>query len=169
MTAETIAGKLEVQTKSITNDDAQYLGYLAAFASLDNPASNDKTRAVFMLVSLLLAALFVSGAALVITGRNPILNPTHSAASYLSVLLVAGHLYMALINPRTRPALRGMISGSVDRAWSREHHPRATTDDGIPDGASGGAPAQLGAVVAPQPDRPGGSRASSTTSTKGDS
>ncbi len=43
--AETIAGKLGIQTKSITDEEApQYLGFLAAFASLDNPTSNDKTR-----------------------------------------------------------------------------------------------------------------------------
>jgi nucleoside-diphosphate-sugar epimerase len=43
--AETIAGKLGVQTKSITDEEApHYLGFLAAFASLDNPTSNDKTR-----------------------------------------------------------------------------------------------------------------------------
>src|ERR1700678_3365834 len=45
--AETIAGKLGVQAKSITNDEApQYLGFLAGFAGLDNLTSNDKTRAV---------------------------------------------------------------------------------------------------------------------------
>jgi nucleoside-diphosphate-sugar epimerase len=43
--AETIAGKLGIQTKSITAEEApQYLGFLAAFAGLDNPTSNDKTR-----------------------------------------------------------------------------------------------------------------------------
>lgn len=43
--AETIAGKLGVPTKSITDEEApEYLGYLAAFAGLDNPTSNDKTR-----------------------------------------------------------------------------------------------------------------------------
>ena len=45
--AETIAGKLGVETKSITDEEApQYLGFLAPFAGLDNPTSNDKTRAV---------------------------------------------------------------------------------------------------------------------------
>ena len=45
--AETIAGKLGVETKSITDEQApQYLGFLAAFAGLDNPTSNDKTREV---------------------------------------------------------------------------------------------------------------------------
>ena len=43
--AETIAGKLGIEAKSITDEEApQYLGFLAAFAGLDNPTSNDKTR-----------------------------------------------------------------------------------------------------------------------------
>ncbi|MDQ6820066.1 MAG: SDR family oxidoreductase [Actinomycetota bacterium] len=43
--AETIAGKLGVETKSITDEEApQYLGFLAPFAGFDNPTSNDKTR-----------------------------------------------------------------------------------------------------------------------------
>ncbi|HEX4036185.1 MAG TPA: SDR family oxidoreductase [Solirubrobacteraceae bacterium] len=45
--AETIARKLGVEAKSITNEEApQYLGFLAAFAGYDNPTSNDKTRAL---------------------------------------------------------------------------------------------------------------------------
>ncbi len=43
--AETIAGKLGIETKSVTAEEApQYLGFLAAFAGLDNPTSNDRTR-----------------------------------------------------------------------------------------------------------------------------
>ncbi len=43
--AETIADKLGVEARSITEEEApQYLDYLAAFASFDNPTSNDKTR-----------------------------------------------------------------------------------------------------------------------------
>jgi nucleoside-diphosphate-sugar epimerase len=45
--AETIAGRLGVEAKSITEEEApQYLGFLAFFAALDNPTSNDKTREV---------------------------------------------------------------------------------------------------------------------------
>jgi nucleoside-diphosphate-sugar epimerase len=45
--AETIAGKLGIEARSITDEEApQYLGFLAAFAGLDNPTSNDKTRQV---------------------------------------------------------------------------------------------------------------------------
>jgi nucleoside-diphosphate-sugar epimerase len=43
--AETIAAKLGIPTKSITQEEAPlYLGFLASFAGLDNPVSNDKTR-----------------------------------------------------------------------------------------------------------------------------
>jgi nucleoside-diphosphate-sugar epimerase len=45
--AETIAGKLGIEAKSITAEEApHYLGFLAGFASLDNPVANDKTRNV---------------------------------------------------------------------------------------------------------------------------
>jgi cytochrome b subunit of formate dehydrogenase len=27
------------------------------------------------------------------------------------------------VNPRTRPALRGMTHGDVTRAWAEQHHP----------------------------------------------
>jgi nucleoside-diphosphate-sugar epimerase len=43
--AETIAGKLGIETKRITAEEApQYLGFLTPFAGLDNPTSNDRTR-----------------------------------------------------------------------------------------------------------------------------
>jgi nucleoside-diphosphate-sugar epimerase len=45
LVAETIAGKLGLEAKSISQEEApQYLGFLASFADLDNPVSNDKTR-----------------------------------------------------------------------------------------------------------------------------
>jgi nucleoside-diphosphate-sugar epimerase len=45
--AETIAGKAGVRTAAITDQEApRYLGFLAAFAGLDNPTSNDRTREV---------------------------------------------------------------------------------------------------------------------------
>jgi nucleoside-diphosphate-sugar epimerase len=45
--AETIAARLGVATRSVTEEQApEALGFLAAFAGLDNPTSNAKTRAV---------------------------------------------------------------------------------------------------------------------------
>jgi nucleoside-diphosphate-sugar epimerase len=45
--AETIANKLGVEAKSISEEEApHYLGFLASFASLDNPTTNTRTREV---------------------------------------------------------------------------------------------------------------------------
>jgi formate dehydrogenase subunit gamma len=33
-----------------------------------------------------------------------------------------GHLFLAVVYPATRPALRGMLLGSVDRDWAAHHH-----------------------------------------------
>ena len=35
-----------------------------------------------------------------------------------------GHLYLALIHPATRHALRGMTLGDVREDWAEEHHPK---------------------------------------------
>jgi formate dehydrogenase subunit gamma len=46
----------------------------------------------------------------------------HDILTYLSVGLLVGHLYLALIHPSTRHALRGMTTGEVDVAWAAKHH-----------------------------------------------
>jgi len=46
----------------------------------------------------------------------------HDALTLLSVLLVLGHLYLALVHPTTRHALRGMTLGDVREDWARTHH-----------------------------------------------
>jgi formate dehydrogenase subunit gamma len=46
----------------------------------------------------------------------------HDGLMYVSLVLLAGHLYLALIYPSTRHALRGMTVGSVRSDWAREHH-----------------------------------------------
>lgn len=56
----------------------------------------------------------------------------HDALTFLSVGLLVGHLYLALIHPSTRHALRGMTTGAVDAAWAARHHPkwaRAVVDE----------------------------------------
>lgn len=53
----------------------------------------------------------------------------HDWTMYLLVLLVAGHLHMALVNPATRPALRGIVRGDVDRGWARRHHAKWVARD----------------------------------------
>jgi formate dehydrogenase subunit gamma len=46
----------------------------------------------------------------------------HDAATYVSIVLVAGHLYLAVIHPTTRHALRGMVLGDVREDWAKRHH-----------------------------------------------
>ena len=41
---------------------------------------------------------------------------------YVSLVLLVGHLYLALIHPATRHSLRGITLGDVRVEWARRHH-----------------------------------------------
>jgi formate dehydrogenase subunit gamma len=46
----------------------------------------------------------------------------HDWGSWILIVLVTGHMYLAVLHPATRHALRGMTVGDVDRAWAEQHH-----------------------------------------------
>ena len=46
----------------------------------------------------------------------------HDGLMYVSLALLVGHLYLALIHPATRHALRGMTLGDVRVEWAMKHH-----------------------------------------------
>jgi formate dehydrogenase subunit gamma len=46
----------------------------------------------------------------------------HDGLMYVSLVLVVGHLYLALIHPATRHALRGMTLGTVSADWAARQH-----------------------------------------------
>jgi formate dehydrogenase subunit gamma len=75
-----------------------------------------------------LAALFVLSGALLWLGergaafRLPGTVALHDAATFFASVLVLGHLFLSLVWPATRPALRGIVSGSVPADWARRHH-----------------------------------------------
>ena len=46
----------------------------------------------------------------------------HDGLMYVSLILLIGHLYLAVIHPATRHALRGITLGTVRRDWAQEHH-----------------------------------------------
>jgi formate dehydrogenase subunit gamma len=48
----------------------------------------------------------------------------HDALTYVSLVLLTGHLYLAVIHPQTRHALRGMTLGDVREDWAAVHHAR---------------------------------------------
>ena len=53
----------------------------------------------------------------------------HETLTLVSVGLLVGHLYLALIHPSTRHALRGITLGDVREDWAREHHPKWLKDE----------------------------------------
>ena len=81
-----------------------------------------------VIVTAAFAALFaVSGFFLWLGERDHrfLLDGTgtvHDTLMFASVALLTGHLYLALIHPRTRHALRGITLGDVREDWAREHH-----------------------------------------------
>ncbi len=48
----------------------------------------------------------------------------HFSLAVAATPLLLGHIFMATVNPDTRPGLRGMITGFVDREWARHHYRR---------------------------------------------
>lgn len=85
-------------------------------------------------------AAWIAGAALVMlgtgllmwfTGLTPLVWRTsatfvHDWLSLAVGIAIAGHIAMALADPEAR---RGMRTGSVERRWSRERHPRWLEDE----------------------------------------
>jgi formate dehydrogenase subunit gamma len=52
----------------------------------------------------------------------------HDALTLASLALLVGHLYLAVIHPSTRHALRGITTGEVRADWAAAHHSRWTPD-----------------------------------------
>lgn len=78
----------------------------------------------FALVCVLLCVLYITGVDTILAGtHHNLIFGGHKLATIALCVLVAGHLYMALVNRATRPALRGMLTGEVDREWARKHYP----------------------------------------------
>ena len=53
----------------------------------------------------------------------------HDGLMYVSLVLVVGHLYLTLIHPATRHALRGMTLGNVRVEWAMRHHAKWEPED----------------------------------------
>jgi formate dehydrogenase gamma subunit len=117
------------ETARFTRDDLVWLARqpLAMLGKAELPAQ-DKLNAGQKLNALAVAA--ISGA-MVVTG----IHLWRAPGSFFALLVHVGgflawipafavHLFMAIINPGTRPALRAMIRGDVDRAWAAHHHAR---------------------------------------------
>jgi formate dehydrogenase subunit gamma len=80
-----------------------------------------KLNARLALLGLL--GLYATGVYLLVVGRSAF-GHLHGPFAFLTTALIAGHIFMAVINPSTRHGLRGMTFGSVDREWAAHHFPR---------------------------------------------
>jgi len=76
------------------------------------------------LSALALAVLYATGLVLLLVGRGLPQGPLHTLTTVAICGLLSGHVFMAVFNPGTRHALRGMTLGDVDREWAQHHHPR---------------------------------------------
>lgn len=97
------------------------------------PAPQDRFNAGQKVNASLTAALtvlfFVSGLLLWLGERDTQLRfastvVLHDGVAYAAVALLVGHLYLAVIHPATRHALRGITVGTVDEEWAKHHHAR---------------------------------------------
>lgn len=52
----------------------------------------------------------------------------HGPAVVVTMIILSAHIFMAVVNPATRPALAGMVFGRVRRSWAATHH-RAWLDE----------------------------------------
>ena len=97
--------------------------------SLRHPGHVDHVRwGKFNIGQKVLAwSLVVSVAAIVVTGINSWsagegASGPHAAAVVVALVLLCAHVFMAVVNPATRPALPGMVFGHVRRSWAAKHH-----------------------------------------------
>jgi formate dehydrogenase subunit gamma len=66
-----------------------------------------------------LAAVVVTGIQAAGSGGE---GGLHGAAVVVLMVLLGAHVFMAVVNPATRPALAGMVFGRVRRSWAATHH-----------------------------------------------
>lgn len=118
------------ELRSLQTEDREWLRAVPArvFEHAPEPPAarfNAGQKVNFLGVCFLLATLYVSGVDTIIFGTDVnLIFGVHKRATIALCVLVAGHLYMALLHRATRPALRGMLDGTVDREWAHRHHQR---------------------------------------------
>jgi len=79
------------------------------------------------LIGGLMLAMYVTGGLLWYGERDTTYRfagtvMVHDWGTLILMFLIAGHLYLAVLHPATRHALRGMTLGDVDEEWARKHH-----------------------------------------------
>lgn len=55
--------------------------------------------------------------------------PWHTVLALLALPALLLHIYLAVVNRSTRPSLGGIITGRVNAAWAKQHHPNWQPDE----------------------------------------
>lgn len=118
------------EIETIDRDDRRWLAGRRAPQGKFNAGQKVNT-----ILTVAFAVLFaVSGFFLWLGERNHAFlfdgtGTVHETLTLASVVLVAGHLYLAVIHPSTRHALRGMTRGDVRNDWAEAHHAKWVEDE----------------------------------------
>jgi formate dehydrogenase subunit gamma len=132
--------------RSLDADDRRWLAWAprAAVRRGGDPPPigrfNAGQKANAILVTLLLLTVTGSGLYLWAKVHGMVSNSNlggavHNLSAIGIIALVCGHLYMAVLNPGTRRALGGIVTGRVDAGWAADHHP-AWRPEEPPEGVS---------------------------------
>lgn len=133
--------------RTIDGDDRRWLAWSARAALRlggDPPPVgrfNAGQKANALLVTLFLSTVTASGLYLWakvhgIVSNSNIDGAVHNLSAAAIIVLVSGHLYMAVLNPATRAALGGIFTGRVDAEWAADHHPAWKPDEPPEEGLS---------------------------------
>jgi formate dehydrogenase subunit gamma len=112
--------------RKLDADDRAWLAPLRVLRGRPAPPAGrfnagQKMNARLALLGLI--GLYSTGIYLLVFGRSAF-GHLHGPFVFLTTALIVGHIFMAVVNPSTRHALRGMTLGSVDRDWAAHHFPR---------------------------------------------
>jgi formate dehydrogenase subunit gamma len=111
------------QAESFDRDDRRWLTFRRAPQGKFNAGQK-----VNVIVTVAFALLFaLSGFFLWLGERDHTFlfdgtGALHELLTFVSLAVLAGHLYLAVIHPSTRHALRGITTGEVDEEWALRHH-----------------------------------------------
>jgi len=133
--------------RAIDRDDRRWLAWAprAALRLGGDPPPvgrfNAGQKANAILTTLFLSTVTASGLYLWakvhrLVSNSDIGGAVHNLSAAAIIVLVSGHLYMAVLNPATRAALGGIVTGRVDAEWAADHHPAWKPDEPPGEGLS---------------------------------
>jgi formate dehydrogenase subunit gamma len=111
-----------------TLDDLRWLA-LMGLAAIRNKTKlpqqgkfNAAEKLNFMLLMTTYPLYILTGSTMWLSDGAFVSWIVHASMGVIATPLLAGHLFMAIINPSSRVGLEGMISGFVDQSWAKHHY-----------------------------------------------